>query len=129
MPPYGIMPVGDESIMAHILHNLDQLRTSIGEVKAEMVAVQLVGQKTLEQATRTNGRLSKAESRLDEHDEWHVVAEATASGRKAQRDDDIAKLDLVTSIFDRYWKYAVMVALAGALVFDIGWRIYDVRPW
>lgn len=113
--------------LAELSRRVDTLHDSMGEIKAELVAVSLTGQKTLEQATRTNGRLTKAESRLDEHDEWHIVQEATALGRKAQREDDIAKFGWITDTIKDYWKWGMFVALGGAAVMDLFWNAY--RWW
>ena len=114
--------------LAELSRRVDALHDGVGEIKAEIVALSLTGQKTLEQATRTNGRLTKVESRQAEHDEWHVIQDATIKGRKAQREDDFATLNNVRDVLADYipLAFAVAIGVGSTLLFVAGW---DFWPW
>lgn len=114
--------------LAELSRRVDGVYDGMGEIKREIVAASFTGQQTLAQATKTNGRLTKLEARMDEHDDWHVVQDATAKGRRAQREDDFAALNQVRDVIGDYIPLAFAVALGvgSTLLFVFGW---DVWPW
>lgn len=76
---------------------LDHVIASVAEVKEEQVAQGLIGEQTLQQATRTNGRVDRAEEWQRLHDRTHSAdekLEASAlgfdAGRQSVRDGDRA---------------------------------------
>lgn len=114
--------------LAEISRRVDTLHDGMGEIQAKLVGLSLTGQQTLDQATRTNGRLTKLESRMDEHDDWHVVQDAVTRGRKEQREDDFETLSRVRNVLAEYVPLALAAALgvASTLLFVLDW---DFWPW
>ena len=110
------------SVLPTILTRLDQLADGIGELKAELVAVGVTGQQTLAQATKTNGRMTDAESRLVELEKRHAKEDNIIVGRKAQRADDIAIIDAVRAFALEFWPLIVGAALGGVAVSAFLWR-------
>lgn len=114
--------------LAELTRRVDALHDGVGEIKAEIVALSLTGQKTLEQATRTNGRLTKVESRQDEHDEWHVVQDATTKGRREQRQHDLESLNQLRDLVAEYIPLAFAVALGVTSTLLFVGKL-DFWPW
>ena len=110
-------------VLPNILSRLDQLADAIGEVKAELVAVGAVGQQTLVQATRTNGRMSDAEARMDAMEKRHDKEDNIAVGRRSQRADDLAIIDGVRAFASEFWPMIVGAALGGVGVSAFLWNI------
>ena len=110
-------------VLPNILTRLDQLADGIGELKAELVAVGTVGQATLAQATKTNGRMTTAEARLDDMERRHAKEDNLALGRKAQRADDLAIIDGVRAFASEFWPMIVGAALGGVGVSAFLWNI------
>ena len=103
----------------------ERLHDSIGEVKGELVALGVTGQQTLAQATKTNGRMDKAEDRLMAVERSLELGAARAEGRKEQRQADIAKVAWIPTFANRWWPVAVMAFLwlgtTGALIWRVAW--------
>ena len=110
------------SVLPNILTRLDQLADGIGELKAELVAVGTVGQQTLIQATRTNGRMTQAEERLTVMEARHAAEDNVAKGRKDQRADDLKIIDGIRAFASEFWPLIVGAALGGVGVSAFLWN-------
>ena len=110
-------------VLPNILTRLDQLANAIGEVKGELIKVGMVGEQTLTQATKTNGRMTDAEARLAAMEARHAKEDNIAAGRKAQRADDIAIIDGVRAFASEFWPMIVGAALGGVGVSAFLWNI------
>lgn len=95
---------------------LDQGIEAIGEVKREQVAQGLVGEQTLVQATKTNGRMDRAEQWQRDHEGVHGVAERAAGREQGYDDrkaDEVAMLRKVGAMVGKWGPYGLLVLLAG----------------
>ena len=107
-----------------VLSRLNELSDALGEVKAEVVAVAGTAERTLVQATKTNGRMDAAESRLDKIEEGSRLEAAIGRGRRAQRDDDLAVVRGVRDFANDFWPLILGAALGGAGVVAFVWSLY-----
>ena len=81
--------------------------------------------RVLAQTTETNGRLRKAEGRLDQIERREIREDGIADGRAEQR-------QAYRSAFARAWKliWSPMGKGAGALALLLtGWTLREVLPW
>lgn len=114
------------SALPHILDRLDALSDGLSEVKQEIVAVGSTAERTLVQATKTNGRVTVTEERLDAIDLATKLSDAEAEGRRAQRKDDVAKIDAVKTFGTDYLPWIGMVGFGALSVFLFIW---SHAPW
>ena len=103
----------------------EKLHDSISEVKGELVAVGSTTQQTLAQATKTNGRMDRAEDRLQAVELTLELGAARAEGRREQRRDDLAKVAWVPTFANRWWPVLGLTVLwlstTGALIWRVAW--------
>ena len=97
-----------------VLSRLNELADALSEVKAEVVAVGGTSERTLVQATKTNGRMDAAESRLNSIELAARLDAALRSGRQAQRSDDLALVRGVRTFANEFWPLILGAALGGA---------------
>lgn len=67
--------------------NSELVANALSEVKGEIVAVGATAERTLRQATKTNGRVDTLEDRVDQHRNEHHDAELIALTRRKQREE------------------------------------------
>lgn len=113
-----------EAILPLILGRLNQLSDGLGELKTQIVAVGGTAERTLLQATKTNGRMDAAEQRLDGIDEAARLTEAAQLGRRAQRDADLAVVRGVRDFANEFWPLIMGATLGGAGVVAFVWSLY-----
>ena len=106
-----------------VLSRLNELADALSEVKAEVVAVGGTSERTLVQATKTNGRMDAAESRLNEIEERGRLDAAVGRGRKAQREDDLAVVRGVRDFANDFWPLILGAALGGAGAVAFIWSL------
>ena len=107
--------MSDETTMwPLVLSRLNELSDALSEVKAEVVAVGGTSERTLVQATKTNGRMDAAESRLNSIELAARLDAALRSGRQAQRSDDLALVRGVRTFANEFWPLILGAALGGA---------------
>ena len=116
--------MGDEdTILPLILGRLNQLSDGLGELKAQIVAVGGTAERTLVQATRTNGRMDAAESRLTNIEEHGRLDAANTRGRKSQREDDLAAIRGLRDFANDFWPLILGAALGGGGAVAFIWSL------
>lgn len=106
-------------------NKVDHIAASVAEVKAEQVSQGIIGERTLNQATKTNGRVDGLEAWAAAHDGEHSAAEREA--REAQSFDAGVQSErrrfrhLFGAVMDRVER-PLMYGLAAVLV-GVGIRL------
>lgn len=102
-----------------VIETLKQHTQAFDEVKHEVVAVGSVAQRTLEQATRTNGRvnghdeaLARMLERLAALEHRNRESDIAANARQQQRSDDREKVRGVLDWVKEAWPLVAGVAIA-----------------
>lgn len=109
-----------------VIETLKQHTQAFDEVKHEVVAVGSVAQRTLEQATRTNGRVNGHDvalaamlDRLESLESRNRDADLVASARKEQRQEDREKVKTAVDWARDVWP----LAAAGVLFVGTVWAL------
>lgn len=101
-----------------LVKKMDVLQSGMAELKSEVVAVGSTAERTLNQATRTNGRVDKAERDIEELQRRILHEDAVNEGRAEIR---AANRTRFMAIWDRAEKPVITGAMM--LVFGVGLRI------
>jgi len=133
------MSDGDGNIVADLLqtfmqqhsHDMQEIRQKLDSGGVRMAGIELtlgeVKRDTTEtriQATKTNGRVTAIEGWEEEHDKRVANEEAFTRGRKAQRADDLEKLDKARSFIQDWWPVGLgLVVGAGAVWAYVSWPL------
>lgn len=106
-----------------VIEQLGQLQRGHAEIKAEIVAVGTVSQRTLEQATRTNGHVAEHEAairrlfeRLESLEDREHDADVAENARRAQRQEDREKVRTALDTVKDAWPLAAALVLSVATV-------------
>lgn len=115
---------------------VDQTIAGLGELKEEQVAQGLIGQRTFEEARKTNGRVNDLEKWQDGHDRGHMEEdklEAGAlgyeAGRQSVRAADRALLRRTWARIEKPVAYAVLAVLIGVGAKFGDWLLEGGWPW
>ena len=112
-------------VLAELRSAVDQTVNGLAELKATQRVHGNTLDRVLAQTTETNGRLRKAEGRLDQIERREIREDGIADGRAEQR-------QAYRSAFARAWKliWSPMGKGAGALALLLtGWTLREVLPW
>lgn len=114
---------GESAFEQLVIETLKQHTHAFDEVKNEVVAVGTVAQRTLEQATRTNGRVNGHDvamaamlDRLEALENRNKVADITASAKKEQRAEDREKVRTAFDTVKDAWPLLAGLLIGGAAI-------------
>lgn len=108
-----------------VTEQLIAMASGMAELKGKVAGVGMIAEQTLQQATKTNGRMNEAEGRLDalegvNHDEALV-----AQARKDQVDEVKQRaFGLISALDNKLVTTLVLIGLVG-----VGWFGQVVWPW
>ena len=112
-------------VLAELRSAVDQTVNGLAELKATQRVHGNTLDRVLAQTTETNGRLRKAEGRLDQIERREIREDGLADGRAEQRQ---AYRSAVTRAWGLVW--SPMGKGAGALALLLtGWTLREVWPW
>lgn len=127
-------PNGTSAFETIVIGQLSRLTEGQEEQKKEIVAVGVIAEQTLTQATQTNGRVSRNEARLNAIEAWkEALTEARheqelieAEHRRQRQQVKRAAFGLVSAL-DHPWVTASLIATIAAA----GWALSDLIsvPW
>lgn len=114
-------------------HTVDARFTVIEVAQAKNQAENVAGNAAItmrldlanERLDVANGRTTNNELRIATMEAAAHLSAALAAGRKAQRDDDYAKVRSVQTFFSDFWPLLLGVAIGAAAIVTLAW---DWRP-
>lgn len=112
-------------VLAELRKAVDQTVAGLAELKTAQRVHGVTLERVLAQTTETNGRLRKAEGRLDQIERREIREDGIEDGRREQREEYRA---VVTRAWGAIWSPAGRVAGAVALLLT-GWTLREVWPW
>lgn len=112
-------------VLAELRSAVDQTVNGLAELKATQRVHGNTLDRVLAQTTETNGRLRKAEGRLDQIERREIREDGLADGRAEQRQ---AYRSAVTRTWGLVWSPMGKGAGAVALLLT-GWTLREVWPW
>lgn len=112
-------------VLAELRSAVDQTVNGLAELKATQRVHGNTLDRVLAQTTETNGRLRKAEGRLDQIERREIREDGLADGRAEQRQ---AYRSAVTRAWGLVWSPMGKGAGAVALLLT-GWTLREVWPW
>lgn len=110
--------------MKEIRDRLTSGDTRMAGLQHSIAEVKQIAEETRVQATRTNGRVTTLEEWRSLRIKQLDAEEEFQRGRKAQRADDMAKLDMARSFIDDWWPVLLALGLgAGAVWALVSWPL------
>ncbi len=130
--PATVRGVADETAFERlVIEQLTQLQRGHAEIKAEIVAVGTVAQRTLEQATRTNGRVDALETerervfeRIDALEDRNQAADIASRARQQQRQEDREKVRGALDTAKAAWPLALAVLIGAGVIWGALWGLF-----
>lgn len=108
-----------------VIDTLNVLTQGYKEIKQELIAVGMTAQQTLQQATKTNGRVDQLERRADALEGRNHDSDLVEQARREQVAEVKAKaFGLVRALDNKLVTSLVLLAL-----FVAGWSVRAVLPW
>jgi len=110
--------------MKEIRKKLDAGEIRMAGIELTLAEVKRDTTETRIQATRTNGRVTEIEEWKEERQKAIAAEEDFQRGRRAQRADDLEKLDRARSFIEDWWPVGLaLVVGAGAVWAYVSWPV------